>query len=171
MFRPHPYRKSIAAITLVVAFAVGCATSDVGSIEGERATAGIAAPAGVNSAGEPVTLELVDGGPATGLVITNHLGFAVYGVLGETKDSLVCTGECVDIWVPVDPRSSLIADGLDPSLYGAISRPDGIAQATYNDIPLYTWARDNAIGITGGAGVAGTWYALTERGGFVAAAS
>ena len=165
--------RTFAALCIAVVVFAGCSGgAEPASERADRATVAaeptpIPAPDGVDSAGNPLTLEVVDGGPATGLVVTNHLGFAVYGLTGETTDALVCVDECLQVWIPVAPRIGTTASVLEPTLYGTFARPDGISQVTYNDIPLYTWARDEAVGITGGAGVAGTWFALTEEGGFV----
>ena len=44
---------------------------------------------------------------------------------------------------------------------GAITRPGGVVQATYNGYPLYTYARDMAPGQATGNGAAGAWHVIT----------
>lgn len=144
---------------------VGCASDGADNVN--AAPTSIAAPSGVNDAGTEVVLEVVDGGDATGLVITDRRGFAVYGNTGETVRSLICLDDCTSVWIPLtsDGRTA-VADELDPALLGLVERPDGITQVSYAGAPLYLWTGDRSVGVTGGAGIAGTWYALTETGGF-----
>ena len=87
---------------------------------------------------------------------------------GESVDgTLICTGDCLSVWLPVRPRAGAVAAALDEDAYAIFVRPDGSEQASYAGIPLYLWTGDSEVGITGGAGVAGTWYALTETAGFI----
>jgi predicted lipoprotein with Yx(FWY)xxD motif len=145
-----------------------CSDDSVSQTERIIAPTSIPAPSGIDADGALLTLEVIDGGPATGLVITDHRGFAVYGLAGETVDAgPVCAGDCLDIWIPLRPRDAAVSARLDLSLYGVLERPDGIEQVTYANVPLYLWTGDREVGITGGAGVAGTWFALTSAGGFV----
>jgi len=163
-------KRSHARCTTVLIFLVmtvlGLACSGADSSD-EASPSNIPAPSGIGSDGEKLTLETVDGGSVTGLVITDHRGFAVYGTTGETADSLICVDDCTRVWIPLAPRDGAVADKLDESLYAVITRPDGIQQVTYAEVPLYLWTGDRRIGITGGAGVAGTWFALSEAAGFI----
>ncbi len=157
----------VVVSVLVVMLVAACSGDATSQAERTVAPTPIPAPAGVTSDGAELTLAVVDGGPATGLVITDHRGFAVYGVTGETTGELICVDDCLAVWIPVAPREAAVAGELDTSRYGSFTRPDGIEQATYADIPLYLWTGDREIGITGGAGVAGTWFALTAECGFL----
>lgn len=166
----HSMRVAAAAVGLVPALLVAVAAcSDDGTVaQGERVQepTSIAAPSGLGADGAELTLEVVDGGDSTGRVLTDHRGFAVYGLTGETVGgALQCFGECLDVWIPVAPRDGGVASALDAERYEVYLRPDGIEQATYAGVPLYTWTGDDEIGVTGGAGVAGTWFALTTAGG------
>jgi predicted lipoprotein with Yx(FWY)xxD motif len=154
------HRLTIAAAVVVALFS---ACSPATATVSER---GIAAPDSTGSDGQELTLAVVDGGQVTGKVITDHRGFAVYGVAGETADELVCLDECTTVWTPLAPRNAAVADELDVSQLTTLRRPDGSEQAVYAGVPLYTWTGDRQVGITGGAGVAGIWFALTETGGF-----
>lgn len=157
----------LVGLVLVACLCAGCSDDAVSSADRVEAPTAIPAPAGVGADGARLTLEVIDGGEATGRVITDHRGFAVYGTTGETTDDLVCVEGCLDVWPPVEPRDAAIAAALDEALYETFVRPDGIEQVAYAGVPLYTWTGDSEIGITGGAGVAGTWFALTETGGFI----
>lgn len=166
----HSLRRlpRVAATVLTLLVAVS-ACSDGGTVaQGDRieAPTSIAAPSGLDTDGTELTLAVVDGGDATGRVLTDHRGFAVYGLTGETMGgALQCFGECLEVWIPVAPRDGGVASELDDARYEVYLRPDGIEQATYAGVPLYTWTGDDEVGITGGAGVAGTWFALTTTSG------
>jgi len=90
---------------------------------------------------------------------------AVYGNENETITELICVeAECTSVWVPLQPRDAFISARLNAELYQVIARPDGIEQVAYGGTPLYTWTGDSLIGYPQGAGVAGTWFALTADG-------
>ncbi len=155
-------------ICLGFLFFSGCSDDSVSQSERAVEPTSVAAPAGSGPNGEQLTLEVVDGGPVTGLILTDHRGFAVYGVTGETTSGApVCFGDCLDVWIPLTPRDRAVSDRLNLGLYDTYLRPDGIDQATYAGVPLYLWSGDSDVGITGGAGVAGTWFALTAAGGYI----
>jgi len=165
---PLSLRRLLVAAGAAILALSGCSDDSVVQTERAVAPTSIPAPSGVGIDGAMLTLEVIDGGSATGLVITDHRGFVVYGVAGETPGATpVCSGDCLDIWIPLKPRDAAVSPNLDLNLYDVYVRPDGVEQVTYADIPLYLWSGDRQIGITGGAGVAGTWFALTASGGFV----
>jgi len=167
----HQERRSAVArplitVLLVALVALGC-SNPTRTEERAAGPTSIPAPAGVATDGEPLALEVLDGGDVTGLIITDVEGMAVYGTTGETVDNFVCTGDCFDVWIPVESDATAIAEELDPALFGSVLRPGGITQLTYAGVPLYRWSGDKEVGITGGAGIAGTWFALSEAAGFV----
>jgi len=165
-FSSHQRRRFLGLAAAAALLFSACAGDAV--IQADRAApTAIPAPASVNEEGQDLSLGVVDGGDATGMLITDHRGFAVYGVTNETTDALVCDEDCTRVWIPVRPRGDAIPQELDPALYGVFERPEGGDQVSYRDIPLYTWTGDSEIGRTAGAGVAGSWFALTEVGGFL----
>ena len=159
---------TILILTVVAVLSSGCSNDATSQAERAPAPTAVPAPAGIGPDGLRRTLEVVDGGASTGLVATDYRGFAVYGVSGETQEALVCVGGCTTAWIPLAPRDQAASDELDVAKLAFFTRPDGIEQAVYDGIPLYLWTGDSEIGITGGAGVAGTWFALTEAGGLLA---
>jgi len=161
------YRHGAAGALSLAILLTACGGDAVSEADRVVEPTPIAAPSGVGSDGEPLTLEVIDGGPATGLVLTDYRGFAVYGVTGETADEFICDADCATVWIPLTPRAGDVASALDATKYSLVERPDGSAQAAYDGIPLYLWTGDSKVGITGGAGVAGTWFALTEVGGHI----
>lgn len=163
--RARRIARAACALLLILS---ACSNDSVSQTERAVAPTPIAAPDGIGPAGQALTLEVIDGGPATGLVITDHRGFAVYGVTGEEANGQpTCVEACLDVWIPLSPRDLAISDRLDMSLFEVYTRPDGVDQVVYAQIPLYLWSGDSEVGVTGGAGVAGTWFALTETAGFV----
>lgn len=151
-----------ACVALLV---TSCGSDAVSDAERVAQPTAIAAPSGLSSDGEQLTLEVVNGGTTTGLVLTDHRGFAVYGLTGESATEIICDDDCTAVWIPLVPRGGGVATGLDADQYSIIERADGSAQAAYGGVPLYLWSGDTEIGVTGGAGVAGTWFALTATGG------
>lgn len=171
-FRPAGERRlrrtvGTAAMTAMALVASGCSGDSVAQATRTAAPTAVPAPSGVNSAGKPVTLDVLDAGPIIGL-ITDHRGFVVYANRGETPELLICVSTCIDVWVPLEPRDGnvpgAVSDRLDRNRYDEFRRPEGITQVTYDGFPLYTWTGDSEIGITAGAGVAGIWFALSTEG-------
>jgi predicted lipoprotein with Yx(FWY)xxD motif len=107
---------------------------------------------------------------AVGLGHSDELGDYLVGPDGMTlylfaRDPLgesVCSDTCAENWPPftVDSADGLSAAEGIPGELGTIEREDGALQVTYNDIPLYYWARDDAPGDTTGQGVGGVWWVL-----------
>lgn len=155
----------------IVLMLTSCGGNTTADAERVAEPTAIAAPSGIGSDGAQLTLEVVDGGPATGLVLTDHRGFVLYGLTGETVEEIICDDDCTDVWIPLAPRSGGVASALDADEYSIIERPNGSAQAAYRGVPLYLWSGDTEVGVTGGAGVAGTWFALTAAGGQIDSSS
>ena len=155
---------AIVGAGLVVVF--GCGDDEaVGStrLAPPPAPAAVAPPSGVGPEGESLSLEVVES--AGIMLITDHRGFAVYGNERETPAALVCAdADCTKVWLPLEPRDPAIAARLDRSKFDVILRPDGIEQVVYDQIPLYLWTGDSAVGVPAGSGVAGIWFALTADG-------
>lgn len=171
----HPMYRQLNRIQRLVALGAvalmvlsGCGSDASVSSTRTLPPTAIPVPAGVGAAGEPLVLEVVDGGEATGLVVTDYRGMALYGVSGESPANLICVDECTTTWIPLtaDGRTG-VSDRLDSSRVGSVLRPDGTTQVTYADVPLYRWTGDDSVGVTGGAGVAGIWFAITQSAGFI----
>ena len=79
-----------------------------------------------------------------------------------------CTGKCTIAWTPYSPsRMPLAKGGVKQGLLGAIQRPDGPVQLTYNGHPLYDLFGESPYGPPKGEGIqayGGTWY-LVDAGG------
>jgi predicted lipoprotein with Yx(FWY)xxD motif len=98
-------------------------------------------------------------------VLTDSAGMTLYRLSGERAGSFICTSAaCLQAWHPVKARTSG-AIGAGVSSLGAVKRPDGSMQVTYQGMPLYTFAQDRP-GQANGQGFkdVGTWNAVTVAG-------
>ncbi len=89
-------------------------------------------------------------------------GKTVYLYTPDTKaGESACTGECATAWPPVPATDMML---LPPGIQGtlaSIDRADGTKQLTYNDIPLYYYAKDDEAGDVYGQEVGDVWYVVT----------
>jgi predicted lipoprotein with Yx(FWY)xxD motif len=60
--------------------------------------------------------------------------------------------------------SPTLGEGVDASLVGTASLPDGSKIVTYNKMPLYYWVKDTKPGDTTGQGVGNVWYVVSPEG-------
>ena len=74
-----------------------------------------------------------------------------------------CVGSCTSIWVPYTVQAStyLTKAANIPGKLGMLQRPDGTVQLTYNNLALYTYAKDAKGGAPTGEGINGIWYLAT----------
>ena len=92
-------------------------------------------------------------------VLTNAHGLTLYWFAPDTSTSSKCTGSCAVYWPPVSGSPSA-GPGVTGKL-GAIKRPGGGLQATYDGHPLYTYIGDNGPGQVNGNDLdlnGGFWY-------------
>jgi predicted lipoprotein with Yx(FWY)xxD motif len=92
-------------------------------------------------------------------VLTNADGLTLYWFAPDTSTSSKCTGSCAVYWPPVS-GSPTAGPGVTGKL-GAIERPGGGLQATYDGHPLYTYIGDNGPGQANGNDLdlnGGFWY-------------
>ena len=92
-------------------------------------------------------------------VLTNADGLTLYWFVPDTSTSSKCTGSCASYWPPVS-GSPTACPGVTGRL-GAIKRPGGGLQATYDGHPLYTYIGDRGPGQANGNDLdlnGGFWY-------------
>jgi predicted lipoprotein with Yx(FWY)xxD motif len=98
-------------------------------------------------------------------VLTDDEGYTLYWFGPDTATKSACQGDCARNWQPV---SGPVAWGPGVTgTIGAIVRPGGSLQATYDGHPLYTTAADTGPGQTKGNGVwshGGEWHEVTVPG-------
>ena len=72
-----------------------------------------------------------------------------------------CNAGCLPVW-PIFQTDSVVAQGINATDVGQITRSDGSKQTTYKGFPLYYYVGDTAAGDTNGEGVNGIWYVVHE---------
>ncbi|MCE7001854.1 hypothetical protein LWC34_03240 [Kibdelosporangium philippinense] len=95
-----------------------------------------------------------------GKVLTDDKGFTLYIFDKDTKDPSAsnCDGDCAKAWPPLKAEDNIIAEGVDKSLIGSVTRKDGTKQVTVAGSPVYRFAKDTAPCQANGEGVQGVWF-------------
>ncbi len=99
--------------------------------------------------------------PQYGNILTDSAGRTLYRFTRDAPNVSNCYDQCAQTWPPLtlDSGDPLLPEGVAGTL-GVITRRDGSRQVTYNGMPLYYYARDNAPGDTNGQGVGNAWYVV-----------
>ena len=126
----------------------------------------LAGPPAPGSEGAATVLQTRTIGDVT--VLTNAEGYTLYWFGSDSARKSACQAGCAGTFPPVTGPASWGA-GVTGTI-GAIVRPDGTLQATYDGHPLYTTMTDTGPGQTKGNGVwshGGEWHEVTlpDRGG------
>lgn len=133
-------RRSIILSTLVIGAAalgvVACGSSDDDS--------------GANAAGSStgfVSVANVDGTD----VLADSAGKTLYSAPVEKGGKILCVDQCTSFWVPMlaSPADAKKAAGELDAKLGVARRPDGEQQLTFDGLPLYTFAEENAGKLAG----------------------
>jgi predicted lipoprotein with Yx(FWY)xxD motif len=135
------------------------------------------ASAAVSPSSEPATtvdtafeVDLVEGTPL-GTLLVDPEGMTVYSTEREAAGEIECVDDCSADWLPVAVSEEPVVPDELADRIGTVERPDGTLQATFDDMPLYTFAFDEQPGDTFGdnledmfGGTGFVWHAavLTE---------
>src|SRR6266567_2101614 len=98
-------------------------------------------------------------------VLTDDEGYTLYWFGPDSATKSACQGSCARNWPPVTGPATW-GPGVTGTI-GAIARPGGSLQATYDGHPLYTTTADTGPGQTKGNGVwshGGEWHEVTVPG-------
>jgi predicted lipoprotein with Yx(FWY)xxD motif len=136
-----------AAFVLVVAAGAGWALHLIG-------------PSGSGPRADATLLQTRTIGDVT--VLTDDEGYTLYWFGPDSATKSACQGSCARSWQPVTGPATW-GPGVTGSI-GAIVRPGGALQATFNGHPLYTTTADTGPGQTKGNGVwshGGEWHEVT----------
>jgi len=139
-----------AAFVLVVAAGAGWALHLIG-------------PSGRGPRAEATMLQTRTIGDVT--VLTDDEGYTLYWFGPDNATKSACQGRCARSWPPVTGPATW-GPGVTGSI-GAIVRPGGALQATYDGHPLYTTTADTGPGQTKGNDVwshGGEWHEVTVPG-------
>jgi predicted lipoprotein with Yx(FWY)xxD motif len=106
-------------------------------------------------------------------VLADSAGKTLYSASVEKGGKIRCVGMCTSFWDPMlaSPADAKQAAGTLEAKLGVVKRPDGKQQLTFNGLPLYTFAEENAGKLKGDGFVddfAGThfqWQAARTSGG------
>jgi predicted lipoprotein with Yx(FWY)xxD motif len=101
-----------------------------------------------------------------GDIVVDSEGMSLYMFMPDQESGEpTCYDDCAQTWPALEPDGEPAAgDGLDQSLLGTVERTDGTTQVTYNDLPLYFYAGDEAAGDTNGQGIGDVWWLLSPGG-------
>jgi len=122
--------------------------------------AAVARAQGVVSSTEATLLQTRTIGGVT--VLTDDEGYTLYWFGPDSATKSACLDSCARSWPPVTGPATW--DSGVTGTIGAIVRPGGALQATYNGHPLYTTTADTSPGQTKGNGVwshGGEWHEVT----------
>jgi predicted lipoprotein with Yx(FWY)xxD motif len=99
--------------------------------------------------------------PQLGKILVDSKGMVLYLYSRDEKGVSNCYNQCETNWPILRPGSGEPTGSADiDGKLGVIDRNDGTKQVTYNDIPLYYFARDEKPGDTKGQAVGGIWWIL-----------
>lgn len=115
------------------------------------------------AASEGETLTVADSD--LGEILTDADGRTLYAFMNDKDGKSTCTDTCAQNWpaLTVDGEPTA-GEGVDDELLGTTERDDDTTQVTYNDMPLYHYAADEAAGDTNGQGVGKVWYVVGPDG-------
>ena len=148
-------------LAVLAAVAAGCG--------GGGATAASAPPK--TASGQAATVGISNTG--IGQILVNSQGRTLYLFKADQGTKSACTGTCAGAWPPLLVKGKpTLGNGINASLVGTATRPEGTTQVTYNGHPLYLFAQDQKAGETNGQGVSAfgaAWFALNSAGNQVSA--
>jgi predicted lipoprotein with Yx(FWY)xxD motif len=156
----------LASAALVLALATACGSSGSAATTPPPSTAAAGGGTGSPAASTPALV--VTSNQSLGRIVTTGAGLTVYRFDADSANPSKsnCTGGCATAWPPVlyTGSGTPTVSGVNQSLVGVITRPDGGRQLTLAGWPLYTYAGDSGPGSIGGQGSGGTWWAVTPTG-------
>ena len=152
-------RRIAILIGLVALVAAACGTGDDGAATG-------ASDEPMTEASEEMMTEgLHTAQTELGAALVGSNGLTLYVFVPDVPGASNCVDDCAVAWPPLAADAiGTPGDGIDVSLLGEITRPDGSPQATYNGRPLYFFAGDAAPGDVNGQGLNDVWFVIGPDG-------
>jgi predicted lipoprotein with Yx(FWY)xxD motif len=103
-----------------------------------------------------------------GRILVDSRGRTLYLFEKDRNGKSACSGQCAAFWPPlITSGKPRVSKGAKASLIGMTRRADGRMQVTYNQHPLYTFAKDKKAGQTNGEGLnafGAKWYVVSPAG-------
>jgi D-xylose transport system substrate-binding protein len=124
------------------------------------------APAQPTSGAASATIELGQSKQFGSILTDSSKGMTLYLFTKDKPGESACTDACAQIWPPLtiaQGAAPVAGTGLTAKL-GTIQRADGTMQVTYNDHPLYFYAKDTKPGDVTGQGLNDAWYVVDAAG-------
>ena len=156
------HRLGLAVVAIGMLTLAGCSAGAGGATTSTGTTAGGSAT---------VTVHDASGHPD---VLATANGRTLYMSDQENGKALCTSSDCTAVWLPltVGAGTTPTGPGQLSGMLGTLKRPDGKAQVTFDDKPLYTFSFDQKAGEVGGdgqkdsfGGTDFTWHAATAGGG------
>ncbi len=134
-------------------------------------SAAVATSAPIPATGSEATVNVATD-PKLGQILVDGKGMTLYAFAKDTADTSACDASCQKLWPPLHTSGNPAAgSGVDASMLGSASLPDGAKIVTYNHMPLYTFIKDTKSGDTNGQGVGSVWFAVSPKGAMIQPAS
>jgi predicted lipoprotein with Yx(FWY)xxD motif len=103
--------------------------------------------------------------PTFGNILVDGKGMTLYLFTMDTPGVSNCDAKCLAYWPPLLTNGSPVAGtGVDASLFGTATLPDGSKIVTYNKMPLYYFIKDKNPGDTTGENVTKNWFVVDPTG-------
>jgi predicted lipoprotein with Yx(FWY)xxD motif len=106
-----------------------------------------------------------------GAVLVDTAGKTLYGFAADKPGKSNCNAACLAYWplVPAKAGALKAPSGVSAKL-GSITRADGQAQLTVNNMPVYTYVADTSPGTATGQGTnisGGRWWVVGTNGSWI----
>jgi predicted lipoprotein with Yx(FWY)xxD motif len=98
-----------------------------------------------------------------GSILVDSEGMTLYMFDPDEQGPSVCDAGCLQAW-PIVEGPADAGQGVDDSMLGTTESTEGTTMATYNDWPLYYFAKDKAPGDVTGQGDGGVWWVIGPDG-------
>src|SRR6202045_2678874 len=158
-------RNRSRSIGMLCAGGLAVLAAVVAGCGGGGATAASSAPP-KTAGGQAATVGISNTG--IGQILVNSQGRTLYLFKADQGTKSACTGACAAAWPPLLVTGKpTVGSGVNASLLGTTTRPEGKTQVTYNGNPLHLFAPDQKAGETYGQGVSAfgaAWFALNSAG-------
>jgi D-xylose transport system substrate-binding protein len=122
----------------------------------------MATEAPTESASQGPTVEVAMNTNLNEDILVNDMGFTLYTFKNDSPGQSACEGTCAQNWPPLTVPTGVTpteGSGITGTL-GTFTRSDGSIQVTYDDQPLYTYAKDSNAGDDNGQGFNSVWYVV-----------
>jgi predicted lipoprotein with Yx(FWY)xxD motif len=132
---------------LIIALAVVMAVLALAACGGDGYGSSDSPPA-AQSDDDAATVSVEELGDS-GRVLVDSAGKALYAADEEADSSVVCTGACTSLWIPLTIDGAAPSGNSLPGELGVVERGDGTRQVTFDDERLYAFVEDEPGEVTG----------------------